>query len=140
MIDYESLYDNFVKGRMVPFYTVMYPGLLTFASRLLGPSLSFMAEDCVQDAVMTTYEHANEIEDAFHWRWYLMRCIRYKASNLVRHKGVADGYAQAIEGMIRMRMQGWSATYPTRSYARRRSTGFLRPSIVCRLSIARFSN
>lgn len=98
MIDYESLYDNFVKGRMVPFYTVMYPGLLTFASRLLGPSLAFMAEDCVQDAVMTTYEHAGEIEDAFHWRWYLMRCIRHKASNLVRHKGVADGYAQALEG------------------------------------------
>ena len=98
MIDYESLYDNFVKGRMVPFYTVMYPGLLTFASRLLGPSLAFMAEDCVQDAVMTTYEHAGEIDDAFHWRWYLMRCIRYKASNLVRHKGVADGYAQALEG------------------------------------------
>ena len=98
MIDYESLYDNFVKGRMVPFYTVMYPRLLTFASRLLGPSLAFMAEDCVQDAVMTTYEHAGEIDDAFHWRWYLMRCIRYKASNLVRHKGVADGYAQALEG------------------------------------------
>ena len=97
MIDYESLYDSFVKGQMVPFYTVMYPGLLTFASRLLGPSLAFMAEDCVQDAVMSTYEHADEIEDAFHWRWYMMRCIRYKVSNLLRHKGVADGYASSLE-------------------------------------------
>lgn len=98
MIDYESLYDSFVRGQMVPFYKVMYPGLLTFASRLLGPSLAFMAEDCVQDAVMTVYEHRDDIDDAIHWRWYMMRCVRHKASNLLRHKGIADGYASAMGG------------------------------------------
>lgn len=81
---------------MVPFYRVMYPGLLTFASRMLGESLAFMAEDCVQDAVMSTYEHRDELEDAVHWRWYVMRCVRHKALNLLRHKGVADGYASAL--------------------------------------------
>lgn len=93
MIDYESLYDSFVDGKVVPFYKVMYPGLLAFASRLLGESLAFMAEDCVQDAVMSTYEHRDELEDAVHWRWYIMRCVRHKALNMVRHKGVTDGYA-----------------------------------------------
>lgn len=83
---------------MVPFYSVMYPGLLTFASRLLGESLAFMAEDCVQDAVMSTYEHRDELEDAVHWRWYMMRCVRHKALNLLRHKGVADVYASALAG------------------------------------------
>lgn len=93
MIDYSSLYDCFVRGQMGPFYQYMYPGLLTFASRLLGPSLAFMAEDCVQDAVMSTYQHCHELDDADHWRWYLMRCIRSRASNLLRHKGVEDVYA-----------------------------------------------
>lgn len=92
MIDYESLYKGFVRGQMMPFYTLMYPGLLTFASRMLGPSLAFMAEDCVQDAVMSTYEHRDDLEDAWHWRWYLMRSVRSKVSNMLRHKGVSDGY------------------------------------------------
>lgn len=96
MIDYESLYDGFIRGKMVPFYTVMYPGLLTFASRLLGESLAFMAEDCVQDAVMSTYEHSEEFEDAVHWRWYMMRSIRHKALNMLRHKGVVDVYASTF--------------------------------------------
>lgn len=97
-MDYDSLYDSFMDGKMVPFYRVMYPGLLTFASRLLGESLAFMAEDCVQDAVMSTYEHREELEDAVHWRWYMMRCVRHKALNLLRHKGVADVYASALAG------------------------------------------
>lgn len=96
MIDYESLYNSFKSGRMIPFYKAMYPGLLTFASRMLGPSLAFMSEDCVQDAVLSTYEHRDEIVDAVHWRWYLMQCVRRRVSNLLRHKGVADNYASAV--------------------------------------------
>lgn len=96
MTDYESLYESFIRGKMVPFYTIMYPGLLAFASRLLGESLAFMAEDCVQDAVMGTYEHRDEFDDAVHWRWYMMRSIRHKALNLLRHKGVTDGYASTL--------------------------------------------
>ena len=96
MIDYRSLFACFVRGQMGPFYEYMYPGLLTFASRLLGPSLAFMAEDCVQDAVMTTYQHRRELDDADHWRWYMMKCVRSRASNLLRHKGVTDVYASGI--------------------------------------------
>lgn len=96
MTDYESLYDSFIEGKMVSFYTIMYPGLLAFATRMLGESLAFMAEDCVQDAVMSTYEHRGEFDDAVHWRWYLMRCIRHKALNLLRHKGVTDVYASSF--------------------------------------------
>ena len=81
---------------MGPFYKYMYPGLLTFASRQLGTSLAFMAEDCVQDAVMATYQHRRELEDADHWRGYLLKCVRSRASNLVRHKGVTDGYATGV--------------------------------------------
>ena len=100
MIDYDSLYRSFLVGRMIPFYRVMYPGLLTFASRMLGPKLAFMAEDCVQDAVLSVYEHRGDIEDAVHWRWYMLQCVRRRVSNLLRHSGVVDSYASDLcEGM-----------------------------------------
>ena len=98
MIDYESLYRCFLHGQMVPFYRMMYPGMLTFASRLLGPKLTFMAEDCVQDAILSTYEHRGDIGDAMHWRWYLLQCVRRRVSNLLRHSGVVDDYASSFVG------------------------------------------
>lgn len=98
MLDYESIYAGFMSGRMLPFYRMVYPGLLTFASRLLGPSLAFMAEDCVQDAVLSTYEHRDELAGADHWRWYMLQCVRRRVSNLLRHKEVADNYATAVNG------------------------------------------
>lgn len=96
MIDYSSMFACFVRGQMGPFYQYMYPGLLTFASRLLGPSLAFMAEDCVQDAVMLTYQRSSELDDTDHWRWYMMKCVRSRAANLLRHKGVVDVYASGF--------------------------------------------
>lgn len=93
MIDYESLYRCFLVGQMVPFYKIMYPGLLTFASRMLGAKMAFMAEDAVQDAVLSTYEHRDEIEGAVHWRWYMLQCVRRRVSNLLRHRGIVDDYA-----------------------------------------------
>jgi len=96
MIDYESIYRDFAAGRMLPFYKTLYPGLLTFASRLLGPSLAFMSEDCVQDAVLAAYEHRDNIEGAVHLRWYIFQCVRRRVSNLLRHKGVTDEYASAV--------------------------------------------
>lgn len=92
MIDYQSIFREFVRGHMSEFYALMYPGLLTFASRLLGPSLGYMAEDCVQDAVMNTYEARNELTDSTHWRRYLMQCVRHRAYNITRHGRVASGY------------------------------------------------
>lgn len=94
MTDYEEIYRSFVKGRLDSFYALMYRGLLIFASRILGESSAFMAEDCVQDTVMSTYEHRAEIEDFTHWRWYLLQCIRNRALNILRHKGVAEEYCR----------------------------------------------
>lgn len=93
MFDYSSIYRSFISGRMTPFYTSVYPELLRYAARILGPELGYLAEDCVQDAVMNTYLNRSAISDVAHWRSYIIQCVRSRALNLLRHQAVSDGYA-----------------------------------------------
>lgn len=97
MIDYNSLYHAFANGKMAPFYDKMYPGLLLFAANTLGDRLSWLAEDCVQDAVMNTYLNLDRLHDTEHWRYYLIQCIRNRALNIIRHENVTDAYHNSAE-------------------------------------------
>ncbi|MDE6298760.1 MAG: sigma-70 family RNA polymerase sigma factor [Muribaculaceae bacterium] len=92
MIDFDYLFEEFSKGRMREFYDLVYPGLMTYAAQLLGPELGYMAEDCVQDAVISTYDHLSRISDSTHWRRYLLMSIRNRISNIHRHKNISDIY------------------------------------------------
>ncbi|MDE6073686.1 MAG: sigma-70 family RNA polymerase sigma factor, partial [Muribaculaceae bacterium] len=92
MFDYDHIYHAFAKGKMAPFYDKMYPGLLLFAANTLGDRLAYLAEDCVQDAVMNTYLNLSRIDDATHWRYFLLQCIRNRALNMLRHENVSDAY------------------------------------------------
>lgn len=99
MIDYTQVYKAFMKGRMSLLYEVMYPGLLRYAAVTLGDELAYLAEDCVQDAVMATYERRSALGDTEHWRRYLILSIRNRALKVVRHKNVCDTYAGNVTGM-----------------------------------------
>ena len=94
MIDYNPIFKAFMKGRMHPFYDLMYPGLLRYAAGVLGNDLAYLAEDCVQDAVMATYTHREGLEDAFHWRSYLIQSIHNRALKVVRHNGVHSSFVE----------------------------------------------
>lgn len=93
MVDFTSIYHHFKNGRMRPFYSAMYPRLLLYASRILGERLSYMAEDCVQTAVMNTYLRRNDIDDAQKWRAWLLTAIRNNA--LMQLRG--DEYRRQYE-------------------------------------------
>lgn len=94
MIDYHPLYCSFVKGDMYAFYDIMYPGLLLYTLRVLEPDLAYMAEDCVQDAIMNTYANRARFDDADHWRAYMLLCIRNKALKLNAHEGARRNYVE----------------------------------------------
>lgn len=98
MIDYDSIFHEFAAGNMMPFYRNVYPGLLSYAARFLGQSLAFMAEDCVQDTVLSAYEHSEDLRDTVHWRLFILQGIRRRASNMLRHKDVVDGYVSSVNG------------------------------------------
>lgn len=92
MSDYDRLFREFSKGRMSPFYKEMYPGLLLYASRILGSDLAYLSEDCVQDAVMNTFLSLQEIENHLHWRRYLVTSIRNRALKILAHHNVVENF------------------------------------------------
>ena len=92
MVDYASIYRSFMRGRMHPLYEVMYSGLLRYAAQMLGDELSYLAEDCVQDAVMSTYVNRARLVDADHWRRYMLLCIHNRALKVVRLRQVHHNY------------------------------------------------
>lgn len=93
MPDFKSIYHHFKNGRMRPFYTAMYPGLLLYASRILGQRLAYMAEDCVQTAVINTYIRRAEISDEQKWRAWLLTAVRNNALMQLR----SDEYRREFE-------------------------------------------
>ena len=56
MIDEEQILTDFINGDIDVFYKKMYSPLLAYAVRYLGNDYSFLAEDCVQDAIVLSYE------------------------------------------------------------------------------------
>lgn len=79
---------------MTQFYTVIYPRLLSYASRILGPKLSYMAEDCVQEAVMNTYMRRDELTDMNKWRAWLLTAVRNNALMMLRKDDLGRRYAE----------------------------------------------
>jgi len=47
------------------FYAETYAGLLLFAARKLGSDYAFLAEDCVQDAIFSTYQKRSDFPTLF---------------------------------------------------------------------------
>ncbi|WP_290454547.1 sigma factor, partial [uncultured Duncaniella sp.] len=62
----------------------MYPGLIRYASRMLGDRLAYMAEDVVQDSVLSTYMCRNRLETMNRWRSWLLVSIHNRAIEVVR--------------------------------------------------------
>ncbi len=82
-------------GDVAPFYDNLYPGLLVYASRQLGDELSYLAEDCVQDAVMTSYTERKRLESSFAWYAYILKCIFNGALQLIRKHNSRNNYLGA---------------------------------------------
>lgn len=76
MIDYDVIFEEFKDGKVFTLYRRLYPGLLIFASDLLGPELAYMAEDCIQDAILDSYINRHTFKSATKWRNYLLTVIR----------------------------------------------------------------
>jgi len=94
MIDYGAIFETFKSGRLNDFYNHMYAGLLLYAARTLGEEQAYLAEDCVQDAVMNTYLHRKEFSDSHHWRSYLVTCVRNRALKVLRSDNARRNYME----------------------------------------------
>lgn len=91
MYDYEYIYRSFSSGDITPFYENLYPGLLVYAARQLGDDLAYLAEDCVQDAVINSYAERHKFGSSMAWYSYILKCIFHSSVDLVRkHRSHSD--------------------------------------------------
>lgn len=97
MNNYESIYESFKKGDVIPFYDKLYPGLLTYASRQLGNDLAYLAEDCVQEAVMNSYKMRKSFNSSFAWYSYILKCIYHSALQHLRRYNSSIRYMESDE-------------------------------------------
>ncbi|MCM1051420.1 MAG: sigma-70 family RNA polymerase sigma factor [Paenibacillus sp.] len=77
---------------MTPFYERYYPGMLMYATRLLGDELEWMADDCVQDAVMDAFQKRDTFNSAEQWRAHILACIHNKAVSALRRLSAMRNY------------------------------------------------
>lgn len=87
-----SILDDFRAGQLQPFYAEAYAPLLTYAARLLGERYALLAEDCVQDAIFTSYERRHDIRDVQQWKTYLFRLVHNSTISILRHQQAQEHY------------------------------------------------
>lgn len=92
MPDYRLIFDEFMNNRFTGFYSGIYPGLIRYAARLSGEKLAYMAEDCVQDAIMSTYTQRRSFENASHWYRYLITSVRNNVLDMLRKASHGQQY------------------------------------------------
>lgn len=89
-----EIFKLFVVGKMAPFYKRYFPGMVMYASRLLGPELDWMADDCVQDAVLDAFQKRYTFSSAEQWRAHILACIHNKAVSALRKLSAMRHYTE----------------------------------------------
>lgn len=75
----EHVLAEFKSGKLETFYKNTYGQLLLYASRYLGNDYSFLAEDCVQDAIYKAYQQRETFSSVSTFKSFLYSCIRNAA-------------------------------------------------------------
>jgi len=84
MPDYDYIYESFMRGELQPLYSHVFPALLRYARKLTGDQLSYLAKDCVQDAIFHCYMRRDSLRGIEHWRNTLFISIRNRVIDLFR--------------------------------------------------------
>lgn len=98
MHDYNRIFTLFVAGEVDEFYHTFYPGLIAYACRELGDNLAYLAEDCVQDAVLQSFNKRHDFATSMAWYAYILKCIAHAA---VHHHRKNDSHATYLESLSR---------------------------------------
>lgn len=93
IIDNEK-YRQFCNGNLDAFYREAYPSLLSMANRMLSPYYSYMAEDCVQEAVCSAWRNRENFISPSNLKSYLFACVHNEAVNILRKNTHKQKYHQ----------------------------------------------
>ena len=90
----ESIVTDFKQGRIDSLYNNVYPSLIVYASRQLGADYSFLAEDCVQDAIYKMYGIRDSFRNVAHFKAYLFAAIHNSAVSVLRKNQSKQHYLE----------------------------------------------
>ena len=106
----ETILAGFKGNDLDAFYECVYPSLLLFAADRLSPNYSFLAEDCVQDAIFSAYGKRQDFHSLASLMSYLYTCLRNKAVSLLRkensHGKYISEYRAAMDGDLSAEIEG----------------------------------
>lgn len=94
LLNLSHIFRLFKKGDLKPFYEMVYPGLLTFASRQLGDGLAYLSEDVVQDAVFDSYSNRGSFESPLAWMSYIHKSILHGTIHFIRKNNSRQNYLE----------------------------------------------
>ena len=84
MNDTDYIFHQFKRGNLKPFFREMYSGVMIYAIKVLGDEFAFLAEDVVQEAIITTYNRREDIGSVESWRGFMLSCVRFNAIAILR--------------------------------------------------------
>lgn len=93
----EEVFRELQSGKIEALYDTMYSQLILYASRRLGENASFMAEDCVQDAIYKTYQIRDTFHSAQAFKSYLYSCVHNQAVSILRKQVAQENYLATCE-------------------------------------------
>jgi RNA polymerase sigma-70 factor (ECF subfamily) len=95
-----KIFEDFCKSKVESFYKNIYPGLLLYAIRWLGKEHSFLAEDCVQNAVFNAWERRNNFSSASALKSYLYTCIKNNIIDIHRKSKSGNKYISSLDDQL----------------------------------------
>lgn len=95
-----DVYGQFMEGQIKAFYKDAYAPLIVYAERLLGAELSYLAEDCVQDAVFEAYGKRGEMLSPSHLKQFVYRCVHNNAISFLRRDRSKNHYLSADNQIV----------------------------------------
>lgn len=88
--------EKFRRGSLDNLYDEMYRPLLLYATKCLSDRFSFLAEDCVQDAILHAYRTRDSFESVQELRSYLYAAVHGKAVDILRKNSSKERYVLSI--------------------------------------------
>jgi RNA polymerase sigma-70 factor (ECF subfamily) len=95
-----KIFEDFARSRVDSFYENVYPGLLLYAIRWLGNEHSFLAEDCVQNAVLNAWKRRNDFASTAAIKSYLYTCIKNNIIDIQRKHSAKEKYTASLDDDI----------------------------------------
>lgn len=93
----EQIFQDFKAGRIDSLYIQEFPSLKAFAARYLTDNYAMMAEDCVQDAIVNTYQARHSFTSPLQMKAFLYTCIRNACVSILRKVDSQHNYLSEQE-------------------------------------------